>query len=87
MKLENDCLKRGTGRGNRVNRDVILIVWLRRVLFHWLLQDGGTTIGRPEVVGWDGIDPLPELPLFHATADESFGGSLFIVGEPAIFWL
>ena len=40
-----------------------------------------------EVVGWDGIDPLPELPLFHATADDSFGGSLYIFGEPALFWL
>ena len=40
-----------------------------------------------EVVGWHGIDPLPELPLFHATADDSFGGSLYIFGEPALFWL
>ena len=40
-----------------------------------------------EVVGWDGIDPLPELPLFHATADVSFGGSLYKFGEPALFWL
>ena len=40
-----------------------------------------------EVVGWDGIDPLPELPLFHATADDSFGGSLYIFGEPALFRL
>ena len=40
-----------------------------------------------EVVGWDGIDPLPELPLFHSTAEDSFGGSLYIFGEPAIFWL
>ena len=40
-----------------------------------------------EVVGWDGIDPLPELPLFHATAEDSFGGSLYLFGEPAIFWL
>ena len=35
-----------------------------------------------EVIGWDGIDPL-----FHATAEDSFGGSLYIFGEPAIFWL
>ena len=45
----------------------------------------------PEVVGevvrWDGIDPLPELPLFHSTAEDSFGGSLYFFGEPAIFWL
>ena len=40
-----------------------------------------------EVVGWDGIDPLPELPIFHSTAEDSFGGSLYIFGEPAIFWL
>ena len=40
-----------------------------------------------EVVGWDGIDPLPELPFFHSTAEDSFGGSLYIFGEPAIFWL
>ena len=40
-----------------------------------------------EVVGWDGIDPLPELPLFHSTAEDSFGGSLYVFGEPAIFWL
>ena len=40
-----------------------------------------------EVVGWDGIDPLPELPLFHPTAEDSFGGSLYIFGEPALFWL
>ena len=39
------------------------------------------------MVGWDGIDPLPELRLFHSTADYSFGGSLYICGEPAIFWL
>ena len=39
-----------------------------------------------EVVGWDGIDLLPELPLFHSTAEDSFGGSLSIFGEPAIFW-
>ena len=40
-----------------------------------------------EVVGWDGIDPLPELPLFHSTAEVSFGGSLYIFWAPAIFWL
>ena len=40
-----------------------------------------------EVVGWDGIDPLPELPLLHSTAEGSFAGSLYIFGEPAIFWL
>ena len=40
-----------------------------------------------EVVGWDEIDPLPELPLFHSTAEDSFGRSLYIFGEPAIFWL
>ena len=40
-----------------------------------------------EVVGWDGIDPLPELPFFHSTAEDSFGGSLYIFGEPALFWL
>ena len=40
-----------------------------------------------EVVGWDGIDPLPELPQFHSTAEDSFGGSLYIFGKPAIFWL
>ena len=40
-----------------------------------------------EVVGWDAIDLLPELPLFQATADDSFGGSLYIFGEPALFWL
>ena len=40
-----------------------------------------------EVVGWDGIDPLPELPLFHSTAEDSFGGSLYNLKEPAIFWL
>ena len=40
-----------------------------------------------EVVGWDGKDPLPELPLFHSTAEVSFGGSLYIFTEPAIFWL
>ena len=40
-----------------------------------------------EVVGWDGIDPLPELPLFHSSAEDSFGGSLYLIGEPAIFWL
>ena len=40
-----------------------------------------------EVVRWDGIDPLPELRLFHATAEESFGSSLLILGEPAIFLL
>ena len=40
-----------------------------------------------DVVGWDGIDPLPELPLFHSTAKDSFGGFLYIFGEPAIFWL
>ena len=40
-----------------------------------------------EVVGWDGIDPLRELPLFHATAEDSFGGPLYIFGEPALFWL
>ena len=39
------------------------------------------------VVRWDGIDPLPEIPLFHSTAEDSFGGSLYIFGEPAIFWL
>ena len=36
---------------------------------------------------WDGVDPLPELPLFHSTAEDSFGGSLYILGEPAFFWL
>ena len=40
-----------------------------------------------EVVGWGRIDPLPELPLFHSTVEESFGGSLYIFGEPLIFWL
>ena len=40
-----------------------------------------------EVIGWDGIDPLPELPLFHSMAEDSFGGSLCIFGEPAIFRL
>ena len=40
-----------------------------------------------ELVGWDGIDPHPELPLFHSTAEDSFGGSLYLFGEPAIFWL
>ena len=40
-----------------------------------------------EVVGWDRIDPLPELPLFHATTEDSFGGPLFNFGEPALFWL
>ena len=40
-----------------------------------------------EVVGWDGVDPLPELPLLHSTAEDSFGGSLYIIGEPAIFWV
>ena len=40
-----------------------------------------------EVVGWDGIDPLSEIPLFHFTVEDSFGGSLYIFGEPAIFWL
>ena len=40
-----------------------------------------------EVVGWDVIDPLPELPLFHSTAEDSFGGSLYIFGDPALFWL
>ena len=40
-----------------------------------------------EVVGWDRIDPLLELPLFHSTAEDSFGGSLYIFGEPALFWL
>ena len=40
-----------------------------------------------EVVVWDGIDPLPELLLFHSTAEDSFGGSLYITGEPAISWL
>ena len=39
-----------------------------------------------EVVGWDGIDPFPELPLFHSTAEDSFGGRLNIFGESAIFW-
>ena len=34
-----------------------------------------------------GINPHPELPLFHATAEDSFGGSLYVFGEPAIFWL
>ena len=38
-----------------------------------------------QMVGWDGIDPLPELPLFHSTAEVSFDGSLYIFGEPAIF--
>ena len=40
-----------------------------------------------DVVWWDGIDPLQELPLFHSTADDSFGGSLYIFEEPALFWL
>ena len=40
-----------------------------------------------EGVGWDGIDPLPELPLFYSMAEDMFGGSLYIFGEPAIFWL
>ena len=41
-----------------------------------------------EVVGWDGIDPLTELPLFHSTAEDSIGGSLYVSGEPAIFcWM
>ena len=40
-----------------------------------------------ELVGWDGIDPLPELPLFHATAEDSFGGSIYIFGEPAVLCL
>ena len=40
-----------------------------------------------EVVGWDGIDPFPELPLFHSTMEGSFGGSLHIFEEPAIFCL
>ena len=31
-----------------------------------------------EVVGWDRIDPLQELPLLHATAEDSFSGSLYI---------
>ena len=57
------------------------------MLFHLLLQDGKTTTSRRGGGGWDGIDPLPELPLFHATAEDSFGGSLYIFGEPAIFWL
>ena len=39
-----------------------------------------------EVVGWDGIDRLPELPLFQATAEDVFGGSHYIFGEPAIIW-
>ena len=43
--------------------------------------------GVVEVVGWDGNDPLPELPLFHSTAEDSFGGSLYMFGEPTIFWL
>ena len=40
-----------------------------------------------EVVGWAGTDTLPELPLFHSTAEDSFGGSLYIFREPSIFWL
>ena len=40
-----------------------------------------------EVVRWDGIDPVPKLPLFHSTAEDSFGGFLYIFGKPAIFWL
>ena len=40
-----------------------------------------------ELVGWDGIDPLPDLPLFLATAVASFGGSLNIFDEAAVFWL
>ena len=40
-----------------------------------------------ELVGWDGIDPLPELSLLHSTAEDSIGGSLYIFEEPAIFWL
>ena len=40
-----------------------------------------------EVVGWDGIDPLLELPLFHSTAEDFFGCSLYFFGEPATFWL
>ena len=40
-----------------------------------------------EVVERDGIDPLPELPLFHATAEDSFGGSLYVFDKPAIPWL
>ena len=39
-----------------------------------------------DVVGWDGINPLPELSLFHSTAQDSFGSSLYIFGESAIFW-
>ena len=39
-----------------------------------------------ELVGWDRIDPVPELPLFHSTAEDSFGGYLYFFGEPAIFW-
>ena len=40
-----------------------------------------------EVVGWDRIDSLPELLLFHSTAEGSFGGSVDFFGKPAIFWL
>ena len=40
-----------------------------------------------QVVGWYRIDPLPDFPVFQSTAEDSFGGSLYIFGEPAIFWL
>ena len=40
-----------------------------------------------EMVEWDGIDHRLELQLFHSTAEVPFGGSLCILGEPAIFWL
>ena len=39
-----------------------------------------------EMVGWGGIDPLPELPLFHTTAEDSCAGPLYFFGEQAIFW-
>ena len=39
------------------------------------------------VNGLDGLDPLSEVPLFHATAEESFCGDKITFGEPVVFWL
>ena len=66
------------------------ICWVSfQLLFHSdccyrMAEPSGVVV---EVVGWGGIDPLPELPFFHSTAEDSFSGSLYIFGEPAIFSL
>ena len=63
---------------------MVPVVWLLRVLSHWLLQDGKTTAGRrgDDRAGRDGSAAgAPCLPRYGT----KFFGSLFMFGDPAIF--